>query len=144
MRDMLIYNGEDLIEDAEKYPSREAIALYLKGFNAYKVYSSESQARKVYNDLMKVKDNGVPIMRGVVPIFTAELITDSYCGEVYVLQAERSLGHTFQFCKIGQSSSFVTRVNELESSQPGHKRKVCRALKAAQEQHVSDPQGFLD
>lgn len=132
------------LDGATKCDSREGLCVYLKDFTAYKLFTSLGQAQAASQAAADAKNAGVPVARETKPYYAAQLIEGVDTTNVYVLEAERHIGHFFQLAKPGQPASFVSTVKAADTVQPGIKEKVIRALQLAQNHRITDPQGFFD
>jgi hypothetical protein len=136
--------GKDVGEGTR---SREAIRVYLTGGKAYKVFGAQAACTEEYDQTKAVKDAGVPVA-GNIKTYTAKLTGSNAAGteaynndDVWVLESDLLTGTFFQFSKPGHTRLITTAIAEQRDI--GQVRKIKSGLEAAQDAHLTDPQGFL-
>jgi hypothetical protein len=137
-------NGTLLVDftGGKKLSSREASCVYLKNFDAYKLFTRKDQAQAAYSNAQMAKNADLPIVRDMKPAYQARLVReDGTENEVWVLQSERHIGEFFQLSKPGQVK---TLAQTIRASRPGVRAGAIRAFQAARDHRITDPQGFLD
>lgn len=130
---------------AFKAHSREAKCVYLKGFTAYKLFTSKDQADNAATAAHAAKNAGVPVARDTRPAYKATFVDESdVSSTVYVLESERHIGHFFQLSKRGHVERLYAEIRAVAQGKPEVRAQALRALQAAQAHGVTDPQGFFD
>ncbi len=129
-------------DGATQLNSREALCVYLKNFDAYKLYTSQALADTASRTTIAARDAGVPVVRDAKAVYEARYVdATGKATRVWVLQSERQIGQFFQLAKQGQVSSLTKTIkaNGAEAI-----ARSIRGFEQARDYKLTDPQGFFD